>query len=327
MPHKPAKLHRGCARLIALCFIGLSGCASVTPPENLNTSAYPAETREIPAGDCRVHARRIGNPDHAGDALFITVNGVPTTSMIYRNLGEALAKRLDANVLMVDLPGTGGSRLHGGNYNWSTQRECLKAYLAQQPDFTLVVHDVAGPILLPLLGELPQLRRVVVFNTVLKPSEFSPPFPLNCLRSCLFLSKPFAYAAPFWFYEYRVRDLGIARDERISRAEIHAMFDELRNDGGMGRLVDVMKGFELTETADRDIAGGLAHDLPQLFIWGRQDPALGDELDNLPANGSQREVHVLAEARHYLMLDFADESAELIARWHRNAASSGSKLR
>ncbi len=305
------------ATLTLLCLIGLSGCASVTPTENLNT-AHTAETREIPAGDCRVYTRRISNPEHAQGPLFIAVNGVPTTSLIYQDLGEALAKRLNAEVLMVDLPGTGGSRLHSGNYNWSTQRECLRAYLAQQPDFTLIVHDVAGPILLPLLDELPKIRRVVAFNTVLKPSAFSPPFPLNCLRSCLFLSKPLAYAAPFWFYEYRVRDLGIAHDEHVDSATIRAVFDEVRQDGGMGRLVDVMKGFELTQESDATIGKGLAHDIPQLFIWGRSDPALGHELDHLPPGGPQRRVQILEQAKHYLMLDFAEESSVIITDWYQN---------
>lgn len=310
---------RFCNAIITfLCLIGLSGCATVTPPENTKTGAYTTETRELPAGDCQVHTRRIGAPTSAHGPLFIAVNGVPTTALIYQDLSEALAQRLDAQVLMVDLPGTGGSRLLHADYNWSTQRACLRAYLAQQPDFTLIVHDVAGPILLPLLGEVPQLRRVVVFNTVLKPSAFSPPFPLNCLRSCLFLSKPLAYAAPYWFYEYRVRDLGIAHNKRVESATIRAVFDELRQDNGMGRLVEVMKGFDLTETADRDIADGLARDIPQLFIWGRQDPALGDELDHLPADSTRREVQVLDEARHYPMLDFADEAADLIVRWHLN---------
>jgi pimeloyl-ACP methyl ester carboxylesterase len=316
MNHRLPDLRTDKAILALLCLIGLSGCASVTPSENLKTTTYTAELHEIPAGDCRVHTRRIGNPGQPRGPLFVTVNGVPTTALIYQGLGEALVKRLSADVLLVDLPGTGDSRLHSGNYSWTTQRECLRAYLAQQPDFTLIVHDVAGPILLPLLDELPQIRSVVVFNTVLKPSEFSPPFPLNCLRSCLFLSKPLAYATPFWFIEYRVRDLGIAHNERVDRATIRAVFDEVHQDGGMGRLVDVMKGFELTREADTAIGKGLAHDIPQLFIWGRSDPALGHELDHLPPGGSQRQVHVFEHAKHYLMLDYAEESAEVIAQWY-----------
>lgn len=309
---------RRCLGLMAL--LGLAGCASTAPPEQTKTSTYTTETHDIPAGDCRVHARRLGDPERADGALFVAVNGVPTTSLIYQHLAEALTKRLAANVLMVDLPGTGGSRLHSGNYTWSSQRECLRAYLARQPDFTLVVHDVAGPILLPLLGELPQIRRVVVFNSLLTPSVFSPPFPLNCLRSCLFLSKPLAHAAPFWFYEYRLRDLGITYDERVDRSLIKALFDELHQDNGMSRLVDVMKGFELTQDADAAINKGIARDLPQLFIWGANDPVLGDALDKLAGDIPQREIHVLKRAKHYLMLDFADESAALIADWYRSHA-------
>lgn len=312
------------ATLILLCLAGSAGCASITPTANINTNPYTTEMRDIPDAGCSVLVRRIGDPGHPQGPLFIAVNGVPSTARIYLGLGEVLARRLDAGILMVDLPGTGGSRLHSGNYSWTTQRECLRAYLAQQPDFTLIVHDVAGPILLPLLGELPQIRRVVVFNSLLKPSAFSPPFPLNCLRSCLFLSKPLAYAAPFWFYEYRFRDLGIARDERVDRATIRAVFDELRQDGGMGRLVDVMKGFELTPEADEAIAAGLGHAIPMLFVWGRQDPALGNELDNVAIGGTHRQAHIIEHARHYPMLDFPDESAEAIARWYRSEAALSS---
>lgn len=317
MRHGQHRFHLHNAIITFLCLIGLSGCATIPPPENANTGTYTSETQELPAADCRVHTRRIGRPASTQGPLFVAVNGVPTTALIYRGLGEALAQRMDAQVLIVDLPGTGGSRLLHTDYSWSSLRECLRVYLAQQPDFTLIVHDAAGPVLLPLLDELPQIRRIVVFNTVLKPSEFSPPFPLNCLRNCLFISKSLAYATPFWFFEYRVRGLGIAHNERVDRATIRAVFDEVSQEGGMGRLVDVMKGFELTREADAAIGKGLAHDIPQLFIWGRSDPALGHELDQLPPGGPQRQVHVFEQAKHYLMLDYAEESAEVIAQWYR----------
>lgn len=276
-----------------------------------------ATMKHLSEPGCTLFERRVGDPAKNKGPLFIAVNGVPTTSLIYLDMAQALVARLDAVVIMVDFPGTGGSRLDDGNYSWSAERRCLRAYLAQQPDHTLVVHDIGGPVLLPLMGEMQTLRRVVVMNSVLKPSEFSPPFPMNCMRSCFFLSKPLAYAAPFRFYEYRFRALGLTHDDRVPRTKIRAVYDELRHDGGMGRLVDVVKGFELDTATDAAIAAGLAHDIPQLFIWGIRDPALGKELHKLPPGGARRQIHVIEQAKHFPMMDFAEETVEIISRWHQ----------
>ncbi len=319
------RLGRGWRVLIVPWLLVPLGCTTLTTTQSVSTPPQRlslAEPQHLPEPGCTVFQHRVGDPAKNAGPRFIAVNGVPTTSRIYQDMALALTARLDAIVIMVDLPGTGGSRLDNGNYSWTSQRACLRAYLARQPDFTLVVHDIAGPILLPLVGEIPNLRRVVVINSLLKPSEFSLPFPMNCLRGCFFLSKPMSYATPFWFYESRFRGIGVAHNDHVSRATIREIYDELRNDGGMGRLVDVMKGFELDAATDAAIAAGLARDIPQLFIWGRRDPALGPELAKLPLDGVQRDLHVIEQGKHFPMLDFTDETVEAIVQWHQRTSTN-----
>ncbi len=293
------------------------GCASVTVPTVDAPAAYREKLLRPSGADCTLHVRYIGNRTDDADPLFIAVNGVPTTALLYQPLAEALGQHMSATVQLVDLPGTGLSRLDNDEYTLQGQRDCLRAYLQRQPAHTLMVHDIAGPVLLPLLGEITPMRRVVVFNSLIKTAGYRFPFPLNCLRNCGPFARPLAYAAPFWFYEARLRFLGITHNDRVSRAALRAMYDDLSTMNGMGRLVDVLQNFNLGSETDQAIARGLAHDIPQLFIWGMRDPLLGGELEQLTESSQQREIHRLEQARHFPMLDFSAETATLISDWQR----------
>ena len=122
---------------------------------------------------------------------------------------------------------------------------------------------------------------------------------------------------PFFMYEYKFREMGISHNERVSDERIESVYAELRYNYGMGRLVEVMNGFELTPDTDQGIMKGIAHDIPQLFIWGGQDPALGLEQSKLPPLTINQQMVLIPQARHLFMLDFEDEVADAIVAWYK----------
>ena len=93
------------------------------------------------------------------------------------------------------------------------------------------------------------------------------------------------------------------------------LYDELRADGGMGRLVDVMQGFEVTDASDDLILQGLKTPVPQLFVWGERDPVLGRDIAYLPMLAAHQQLHRIADAKHYLMMDHAEEISDVIRQW------------
>ena len=265
---------------------------------------------------CTVHVRVIRGSDSAAGPRFIMMDGVPLPSATYIRLAEQLSQRLDTTNLLIDFPGVGGTTLKGDNYGWGPIRECLRAYLATQPPHILVLSDLALPAAAPLIREIPAVQGLVIPNAVIRTSEVKPPFPLNFLRCCGRLAVAVGTLTPRPFYERRIRTVGIGRPEAVSRDEIRALYKEMRRDRGLSRLARVMGDVALDEETDRAILGGLAAPIPQLFVWGEADPVLGSEYKKLPPLSDNQRLIVLPEARHYLMIDSANEVSDAIVNWY-----------
>ena len=298
----------------------LAGCAT-TPPTPPSTTT-PFLSRQIDFDQCSIYERTSVAQHHGEQIRFVFIGGVGGPGKIFEPLATRLTERLSVTAAAVDLPGMGRSRLHGMPYTWSNQRACLAAYLQSQPPFVLVVHDIAGPIALPLLPQLKQLRGVVVLNTIFDTGNLHPPFPLNWIRHAGPLGKPLAYTMNFPFYQMRVRQMGIARDDQVPKVFLRSVYEEIIVDGGKGRLAEVMQGFELGAATDQAIRDGLAVNVPQLFLWGEADPALGKEIDKLPPRRSNQRLERLPEAKHFLMMDFTKEMSIVIEAWLREEMGS-----
>lgn len=249
------------------------------------------------------------------DRELVLFNGVPVTGLIFEALARELTQsRSDLRIIAADLPGTGGSRLTDTSYSWSTQRTCVDLFLSGRRGYYLMVHDAAGPVILPLLPKLEGLEGIIILNTVLKPTVLEPPFPLNFMHSSR-LAGPLARLTPFFYYNSRMRSLGIVRNEHISDEFMRSLFEDTKRNNGMARLTDVMRGFELSQRSDSLIARGLSDPRPQLVIWADEDPVLGDQLLYLEPGHPNRIVHHLPEAKHFFMLDHAEETAGRILEW------------
>lgn len=267
---------------------------------------------------CTLHLRVIKGPAEAAGPRFIMMDGVPLSGAVFQHLAERLSEHLNATSALIDFPGVGSSALKGTNYGWNSQRECLRAYLASQPPFVLVLGDLGLPAVAPMFPELPNLQGAVILNSVVKPSELHPPFPLNFLRCCRRLAVAVGSMTPRFMFEKRIRDLGLGRPETVSREEIRALCAEIRQNHGLSRLAQLMNDIELNEETDRAILNGLTTTIPQLFIWGEADPVLGFEYKKLPPLSDHQHLIVFPQARHFLMIDFADEVADAVASWRRS---------
>ena len=303
---------------LGLLCLQLAACASyqASPPALPWPANIVQQERVHDLSNCVINERTLLVRGEKPLTTVIMINGVTASSRIYQGLAEALLRPLNAKVIMLDLPGTGGSYLKQDDYSWDRQRHCLKQYLDYQSPHILVVHDMAAAIVTPLLAEVSTIRQLVVLNAVLRPSEFELQFPVDCSRDCGLVSKAVFYSTPFYLYESRFRRIGIRHDARVDSAQIRAIYDELNRKGGKQRLLKLVKGFELNSQSDQKIILGLAHQLPQLFVWGQADPVLGGELEQLPDGAAWRTVVRLNQAKHFLMLDHKQQVAQAIIDWY-----------
>lgn len=293
-------------KLLAL----LSLCAALLPDA---TAGMTEADVDLPG--CTLHTRTIQGPATASAPRFLMMSGVPLSGAVFRQLGERLATRLSATSTFIDFPGVGGSALKGERYGLQAIRSCLREYLAAQPAHLFVAGDLAMPVIAPLLPETPQIKALVVLNSVIKPSQVQPPFPLNFMRCCPSLALAIGSITPRAVFEMRIRDIGLGRPESVDPEEIHALYAELRHNHGLRRLARLMNDIELDEDGDRAIREGLATPIPQLFLWGEADPALGAEYRNLPEHTANQQLIVFPHGRHYLMIDHAEELTDAVALW------------
>lgn len=271
-------------------------------------------SEQIDLPSCQLMTRTINAG--ADGPRFIMMEGVPLSGAVFEKLGNQLTDHLNASSTLIDFPGVGGSSLKGQNYNWGPLRNCLREFLAKQPAHVFVLGDLAMPVIAPLLQETPQIRGLVSFNSVIKASELHPPFPMNFLRCCPRLAVAVSSVTPAAFFKHRIRTIGLSRPDSVSEAEMNSLYVEMRQNRGMNRLARLMRDIALDEETDQLIAKGLATPLPQLFLWGEADPALGLEYRKLPQLTNNQRLIVFPQARHFLMMDHAVETAKAILEWH-----------
>jgi pimeloyl-ACP methyl ester carboxylesterase len=296
--------------MIAKCLAMLAMCALL-----LSDALAEMTVKDVDLPTCTLHTRTIQGPANPYGPHFLMMSGVPLSGAVFRQLGERLATRLSATSTFIDFPGVGGSALKGVPYGLPALRTCLRDYLGTQPAHVFVVGDLGMPVVAPLLPATPNIRALAVLNSVIKPSQVNPPFPMNIMRCCPRLAIAIGSITPRAVYEMRIRDIGLGRPDDVDPEEIHALYREMRHHNGLHRLARLMNDIELDEDGDQAILDGLATPIPQLFLWGEADPALGSEYKNLPALAANQQLIVFPQGKHYLMLDHADELTEAIVHW------------
>ena len=299
--------------IIKLLFCMLAmGCAACAQAELIE--------QDLDLPTCHLHLHRTDANIDTSRPLFVMMEGVPLSAMIYSSMALTIAEKLDAQSILVDFPGVGKSFLKGAQYGWPEQRECLRSYLSQLPPHVVVASDIALPVAAPLLLENIPIRGMVISNSVIKASVTKPPFPLSFFRCCPQVALFFSAITPGFILQNQIMQVGIGRAEFVDEAEISILSAEMQTHGFSG-LAKIMTDIALDEATDEEISAGLSTNKPQLFLWGESDPALGDQYRYLPAFHDHQKLVLYQDGRHFLMLDHYQEMAAEIELWYKKQFS------
>jgi pimeloyl-ACP methyl ester carboxylesterase len=273
---------------------------------------HRAAGRRFEAGGVTSFVREQGE----GEAV-LCMHGVPASCFLYRKVLAELEGRGLRGVAF-DLPGLGlADRPVDFDYTWTgLGRFSAAAVDALALDrFHLVVHDIGGPVGFELAGAMPdRVATLTVLNTLVAVDGFKRPWSMEpfarrgigevYLRT---LSKP--------AFRMLMRLQGIEDPSALSREEMDAYVDLLREGDGGRAFLRIMRGFERTAEKQALYEGVLRDGRhPVQIVWGAKDPAL-----KLDVHGEQArraagldEIHTVP-GKHFLQEDQAPAVAQHIA--------------
>ncbi len=273
--------------------------------------AHRAAGRQFEAGGVASFVREEG----PGEAVVL-LHGVPSSSYLYRKLLPELSSR-GLRGIAFDFPGLGlAERPEDFDYSWSG----LAGWTAAAIDALgierchLVVHDIGGPIGFEWAIRNPgRVASLTALNTLVDVDGFRRPWSMHpfsirgvgevWLRS---MNRPAMIEV---LYLQTIGDRAA-----VSRAELGAYHGLLKR-GDRGRaFLRIMRGFELTAEKERFFRDGLAQrSYPAQVVWGRRDPALGEERRRAVQEFLGVDEPILIDAKHFLTEDQAPAVAAAIA--------------
>jgi len=239
-------------------------------PAWVNRALYPFEPRrlQLPAGQLSYVDAGSGEP-------ILFVHGTPCWSFEYRHLLSGLVG--EHRVVAFDQLGFGLSeRPKDFAYTPEAHAANLQAAVDQLGlrDFTLVVHDLGGPIGLPLaLNERNRVRRLVVLNTFLWPLEDK-----TQLRLARVIGSPIGrFLYRYFNASLRLLLPGAYGDKKKLTPEIHRHYLNVFPDfdsrervlWALARALIGSREFYVSLWQQRE----KLRDLPTQLIWGLKDPA------------------------------------------------------
>jgi haloalkane dehalogenase len=273
---------------------------------------HRAAGRRFEAGDVRSFVREEG----AGEAV-LCIHGVPSSCFLYRKVLAELAARGLRGVAF-DLPGLGlADRPEEFDYTWTgLGRFCAAAVEALGLErYHLVVHDIGGPIGFELAAAMPdRVASLTVLNTLVQVETFKRPWSMEpfarrgigevYLRT---LTKP-AFRA-------LMRLQAIKDMSAVSKEELDAYVDLLREGDGGRAFLRIMRGFERTAEKQRLYQRVLGDSrYPRQVVWAEEDPALKLDAEGEAARRAAgvAEIHRVP-AKHFLQEDQAPAVAAHVA--------------
>jgi haloalkane dehalogenase len=274
-------------------------------------SAHEAAGRRFDAGGVGSFVLDDGD----GDPV-VCLHGVPTSSFLYRKVVPELASR-ELRGVAFDFPGLGlAERPEGFDYSWSG----LAAWAGAAIDALgierchLVVHDIGGPIGFEWAIRNPErVFSLTALDTWVNAATFHRPWTMHpfSIRGLgeLWLRGTPKFVARELFYLQ-----GIENRQATPRSEVMAHIELLRRGDNGDAFLKIMRGFELTEAKERFFFDGLAErGYPAQIVWGRDDPALGEQRRREVKRALRTEEETLLPAKHFLQEDQAPAVAEAVA--------------
>lgn len=273
--------------------------------------AHAAAGRQFEAGGVGSFALDLGE----GDPVVL-IHGVPVSSFLYRKVAPELAQR-GLRAVAFDLPGLGlAERPREFDYSWSG----LARWSAAAVDALgierchLVVHDIGGPIGFEWAIRHPErVLSLTALNTLVDAAHFHRPWTMHPF-SIRGVGEVWLRGTPCFLFAQLFYLQGVADRAAVPRAEIYAHHALLRRGDGGRAFLRIMRGFELTAEKERFFLEGLgARSYPAQVVWGRNDPALGEQRRDAVQSALGVERPTLLEAKHFLQEDRASEVAAAIA--------------
>jgi haloalkane dehalogenase len=294
----------------------------MTPPDWLDRTAYPFPSSVFGTGDGRLHYVDVGE-----GPTVVFVHGTPTWSFLYRRLIDDL--RRDHRVIAPDLLGFGLSdKPRTGAVAPPRQAAHLRGLLDHLgPErFTLVVHDVGGPIgLSSALDNPEQIEGLVLFNTWMWPLMDT---------ATRWASRFFGTRLGHWVYtnwNFSPDVMLPALTHQSLAPEVHAHYQ---------------KPFPAPDTRHapwvfaRDLVGAddwyaalwdrreTLRSMPALLLWGEQDPGFGMEaLERWQALFENVQTQTFPEAGHLPPEEVPAAVRERLRSFLRSPVSSGRSVK
>jgi haloalkane dehalogenase len=251
--------------------LDVSSSAAPFEPDWLDRAAYPFRSHSLALPEGRMHYVDEGEGE---PVLF--VHGTPTWSFEFRALIRAV--RGNHRAIAPDHLGFGLSeRPESFAYTPEAHAHALEAFVDRLglERFSLVVHDLGGPIALPLALARPErVTRLVVMNSFMWPLDADKELARNASFAASELGRmlyrhanaPLRLLMPSAFF-----------DRKKLTPEIHRQYLSVFPDGAARERVLWQLARSLLGSADfyaqlwqrREAL----RNIPALIVWGMQDPA------------------------------------------------------
>ena len=246
-----------------------------------------------------------------GDPVVL-MHGVPVSCFLYRKVVPELAAR-GLRGIAFDLPGLGfAQRPEDFDYSWSGLARWTGAAIdALGIDRChLVVHDIGGPVGFEWAIRNPgRVLSLTALNTLVDAASFHRPWSMHPF-SIRGVGEVWLRATPRFLFSELFYLQGVKDRSAVPRADVYAHHSLLRREDDGDAFLKIMRGFELTEAKERFFLEGLAaRPYPAQVVWGRDDPALGENRRRAVLRALGVEHPTLLPAKHFLQEDQAEAVA------------------
>lgn len=293
-----------------LCFISCKPYKAILmEPNQLTYSQFRTKQNTFASKDGNIHYI-----DKGTGPVIVLLHGVPTSSWLYRNMIDTLAKRY--RVIAPDMLGFGSSDSPKG-YNIYSEAEHAERLLALLDNLNIktwahVMHDAGGLWTWELFKKASnRIEKLIVLNTIIYESGFNPPIRFK---------KGFIARKAMWSYRNGITTnmmlkglfkSGMTKNT-LNKTDVEGYKKPLKE----GKTKAMYYFFTQTCNTLLDYQPTISKiDIPVTIIWGRNDSFLKWEPQSKSIikdlNITKDNIHLL-EARHFIQEEKPKKITEII---------------
>lgn len=262
------------------------------------------------------------------EKVMILLHGIPTSSLLYRNIAKGLATQTDFRVIALDMLGFGESDKPNTpeSYTFESQSKRVHAFADALgiDNFVLGVHDTGGTIgwQMMLQERWDRVEGLLVTNTTLEFDGFTPPTPMVPIFegimtpreawNTLLADEETALQTVRTFLTEGMYDQTKVTDELVTAYAKAATQPEA--------FINFFETFGfILDRLDEVKAQMKAFDKPLMLLWGGKDPFL--DVNIVPYKlkedfgASDDQLQILNNAGHYLQEDEPQKYVKVVAEF------------